>query len=392
MIRVAYVVDHLHMGGAQRHLLQVAAGLDKEAYEPEIWSCAAVPGELAERFHSLGVPVHSFGIESTLISPRTLGACRRVASQWRNRGIHIVHGYLFEGNLLGALAGRLARCPVVLASKRSLDRYKRRDHLVAAWLTNHLAHRVTVNAEAVRDLVIEHERCPADKIINIPNGVPLAPAQDITTTPAGSRDGLQVGMVGRLGWKKGYEHALRAFAHVSQAHPGARLDIIGDGDLRDELPALARELGLADSVRFLGQRDDVAERMRGFDCYVLSSVIEGMPNALLEAMAQGCAAVTTSAGGSAEVVEDGKSGLVVPPGDADRLAEAISRVLQDPAFAKELGTAARERVFGRFSEPAMLQALDSLYREELARAGFKEKRPQADVSSEAALSETAPLR
>jgi glycosyltransferase involved in cell wall biosynthesis len=132
--------------------------------------------------------------------------------------------------------------------------------------------------------------------------------------------------------------------------------------------------------------------MRGFDCYVLSSVIEGMPNALLEAMAQGCAAVTTSAGGSGEVVEDGKSGLVVPPGDADRLAEAISRVLQDPVFAQELGTAARERVFGRFSEPAMLQALDSLYREELARAGFKEKRPQADVSSEAALSKTAPLR
>jgi glycosyltransferase involved in cell wall biosynthesis len=392
MIRVAYVVDHLHMGGAQRHLLQVAAGLDKEVYEPEIWSCAAAPGELAERFHSLGVPVHSFGIESTLISPRTLAACRRVASQWRNRGIQIVHGYLFEGNLLGALAGRLARCPVVIASKRSLDRYKRRDHLVAAWLTNYLAHRVTVNAEAVRDLIIEHERCPADKIINIPNGVPLGPAQDSTTTPAGSKHGLQVGMVGRLGWKKGYEHALRAFAQVTQRHPESRLDIIGDGDLREELPALARELGLADRVRFLGQRDDVAERMRGFDCYVLSSVIEGMPNALLEAMAQGCAAVTTSAGGSGEVVEDGKSGLVVPPGDADRLAEAISRVLQDPVFAQELGTAARERVFGRFSEPAMLQALDSLYREELARAGFKEKRPQADVSSEAALSKTAPLR
>ena len=199
-------------------------------------------------------------------------------------------------------------------------------------------------------------------------------------------------MVGRLGWKKGYEHALRAFARVSQTHPGARLDIIGDGDLRDELPALARELGLAHSVRFLGQRDDVAERMRGFDCYVLSSVIEGMPNALLEAMAQGCAAVTTSAGGSAEVVEDGKSGLVVPPGDADRLADAISRILQDRVFAQEMGKAARERVFGRFSEPAMLQALDGLYREELARAGFKEKHPQADVSSEAALSETAPLR
>ena len=392
MIRIAYVVDHLHMGGAQRHLLQVTAGLDREAYEAEIWSCAAVPGELAERFDALGVPVHSFGIESTLISPRTLAACRRVAGQWRSRGVHIVHGYLFEGNLLGAIAGRLAGCPVVIASKRSLDRYKRRDHLIAAWLTNHLAHRVTVNAEAVRALVLEHERCPAGKIINIPNGVPLTGAGDNGRPASGSKDGLQVGMVGRLGWKKGYDHALRAFDRVRQEHPGARLDIIGDGDLREELPALARELGLGESVRFLGQRDDVAERMRQFDCYVLSSIIEGMPNALVEAMAQGCAAVPTSAGGSAEVVEDGKSGLVVPPGEPERLAEAICRILQDPAFAKELGDSARERVFTQFSETAMLSALDTLYREALSQSGFKEKRPQTDVSSRAGLSKTSPLR
>lgn len=375
MIRVAYVIDHLRVGGAQRHLLEVVRGLDRDAYDLEMWSAAADPGDLAAVFEREGVPVRSFGISGTMMSPRTLSAVRRVAADFRARGVHVVHGYLFEGNFLAALTGRLAGAPVTLVSKRSLDRYGRFDRRAAAWLSNRLASRVTVNAAAVREITIEHERCAPERIVTIPNGVALPSVGGAATASGQSADprgnGPLVGMVGRLSWKKGYAFALAAAVKLKERIPGVRFDIVGDGEQRRELEESAQRLGLADTVRFLGQRRDVPELMRTFDCYVLSSVIEGMPNALLEAMALGLPVVTTSAGGSAEVVCDGESGLVVPPRDPDALANAVERVLRDADFARRIAASGERRVRENFSLDAMLRAFDGLYRAELARAGLQ---------------------
>lgn len=375
MIRVAYVIDHLRVGGAQRHLLEVVRGLDPGRYALEMWTASAEPGDLAPVFERSGVPVRSFGIRSTMLSWRTIGAVRRVAAELAGRGVHVVHGYLFEGNLLAALVGRAARLPVTLVSKRSLDRYDRLDRRAGAWLSNQLADRVLVNAEAVRDVVIEHERCSPGRIDLIPNGVALptsldAPGTDACDEPDPRGDGPLVGMVGRLSWKKGYEHAIDAARLLAERIPGLRFDVVGDGPLRGALEQRVRDAGLEGTVRFLGQRRDVPDLMRRFDCFVLSSVIEGMPNALLEAMALGRPVVTTSAGGSAEVVVDGESGLVVPPGDAAALATAVERVLRDPTLARALGARGERRVRERFSLEAMLAAIDSLYARQLARAGI----------------------
>jgi len=351
-------------------------GLDRDVWQPEMWTASAKLGDLAPVFEQEGVPVRSFGIEKTLVSPRTFAAAARVARDFRARDVAVVHGYLFEGNLLAALAGRLGRRPVTLVSKRSLDRYDRADRRLAAALSNRLADRVTVNATAVGDLVAEHEWCPASKIVRIPNGVAL-PSRPATTASgvAARRDRPPVvGMVGRLGWKKGYEHALRAAAIVRDAIPGVRFDIVGEGAQRSELEQLCGSLGLGETVRFLGQRRDVPELVAGFDCYMLSSVIEGMPNALLEAMALRRPVVTTSAGGSAEVVEDGVSGLIVAPGDAGALARAVIRILEDPALAERLAAAGERRVRQDFDLSAMLGSIDALYRAELSRAGVRVSR------------------
>ncbi len=391
MIRIAYVIDHLRMGGAQRHLLQVVRRLDRRRYAPEMWTTSADRGELAADFEAEGVPVRSFEIESTLMSLRTLTACRRVAQDWRTRDIHIVHAYLFEGNLLATIAGRLAKRPVILISKRSLDRYERWDHRAAAWWCNRTATRVLVNAISVRNVVLEHEGCSPSVIEHIPNGVPLPDPTQIPEAPTPEidprGDGPLVGMVGRLGWKKGYEYALQAFAQLRDRVPGLRVDIVGDGDLRQELEAQAKELGLEGTIRFLGQQTDVARRMSTFDCYVLSSVIEGMPNALLEAMALGRPVVTTSAGGSAEVAIDGESGLVVPPRDADALSSAIERVLTEELLSERISRGAASRVKSQFSERAMLTALDTLYRREMTAAGLKAETARVEQSSGTAAGE-----
>lgn len=368
MVRIAYLVDHLNVGGAQSHLLQVVRGLDRDAWQPEMWTASTDPGDLAGAFEDAGAPVRSFGIDATMMSPATLSAAASVARDLRQRDVRIVHGYLFEGNVLAGLVGRLGRLPLTIVSKRSLDRYDRVDRRIAAALSNRMADVVTVNAAAVRDLVAEHEWYPARRMALIPNGVAL-PARPADAPGRPGKQGPVVGMVGRLGWKKGYPHAVRAASIVRKRVPGVRFDIVGDGAMRGELEAQVRQAGLDDTVRFLGQRRDVADLMAGFDCYALSSVIEGMPNALLEAMASGLPVITTSAGGSAEVVVDGESGLVVPPGDADALADAIVRVLADGDLARRLGAAAEVRARSRFSLEAMLGALDRLYRNGLARAG-----------------------
>jgi glycosyltransferase involved in cell wall biosynthesis len=383
MIRVAYMIDHLHVGGAQRHLLEVVRGLDRDRYALEMWTASPEPGDLGPVFDRLGVPVRSFDIRGTMLHPRTFAAIHRVARELRRRDVHVAHGYLFEGNFLAALVGRYGRLPVTLVSKRSLDRYTRVDRRLAAALSNVLADRVLVNATAVRRIVVEHEWCAERRIQMIPNGaaLPLVAADEPTSVkapdPRGS--GPLVGMVGRLNWKKGYEYALDAAALLRDRLPGLRFDIVGDGSMRAELEERARGAGLADTVRFLGQRRDVPELMRGFDCFALSSIIEGMPNALLEAMALGRPVVTTSAGGSAEVVVDGESGFVVPPRDARALADAIERVLRDPALAARLGEAAARRVRENFSLEAMLSALDALYRGEVARAGIAVPDPAPHV-------------
>jgi glycosyltransferase involved in cell wall biosynthesis len=382
MIRIAFVIDHLKVGGAQRHLVEVVRGLDRRVYAPEMWTAAAQPGDLAPVFERLGAPVRSFGIRSTMLHTRTLGAVSRVALELRRRDVQVVHGYLFEGNFLAALVGRRGRRPVTLVSKRSLDRYGRPDRRAAAWLSNRLADRVLVNATAVREIVVDHEWCRSDKIDLIPNGVdlPVRARGASRSSPDARGDGPLVGMVGRLGWKKGYEHALEAFALLRDRVPGLRVDIVGDGSLRAEIESRIETLGLGDTVQLLGQRSDVPACLERFDCFVLSSIIEGMPNALLEAMAMSLPVVTTSAGGSAEVVEDGVSGLVVPPANPAALADAVGRLLADPALASRLAQAAERRVREHYSLDAMIRSMDGLYRRELARAGIHVPTPSAGAN------------
>jgi len=209
-------------------------------------------GDLAVVFERAGIPVRSFGITGTMLSPRTLASARRTARELAQRDVQVVHGYLFEGNFLAALVGRLARTPVTLVSKRSLDRYGRVDRRLAAWLSNQLADRVTVNAIAVRDVVQKHEWCAPARMVMIPNGVALPAsgepsARQEADDPRGN--GPLVGMVGRLSWKKGYEFALDAAALLRERVPGLRFDIVGDGELRQELEARAQHLGLDGTVR-----------------------------------------------------------------------------------------------------------------------------------------------
>jgi glycosyltransferase involved in cell wall biosynthesis len=175
-----------------------------------------------------------------------------------------------------------------------------------------------------------------------------------------------IGAISRLAWKKGIRHLIEATPYILESAPDAHVVIAGDGPLRAELEANADALGVRDRVLFLGSRADTIELMAAFDVFVLPSVVEGMSNALLEAMAVGRPVVVTDVGGNPEVVVDGETGLVVPPADPHQLAASIVKLLEAPELAAEMGAAGRRRVLEHYQIDVMTRRIEELYEELLA--------------------------
>jgi glycosyltransferase involved in cell wall biosynthesis len=281
--------------------------------------------------------------------------------------IDIVHGYLMEGNLLSSLAGFIAGVRIRITSKRSLERYNRKQLLVVK-LSNLLSHKVTVVSNAVSQFVQEFEACPATKIAVIPNGV----HPNIDSADAGDhadfrqylaipKDAFVVGTVARFGWKKGYEYFVQAAAMVARELPSVRFVGLGDGPLKQEIEALADRLGVSDHVVFPGWERDVRQKVALFDVYLCTSIIEGMSNALLEAMAERRPVIATAVGGNRETVRDGVTGYLVPPADPAALARRILELAGDPQLAERMGRAGRASVLEDYSVDRMMARMEDLY-------------------------------
>ena len=229
-----------------------------------------------------------------------------------------------------------------------------------------LTDAVVADSEKVRRGLIA-QGLPAHRIRTIVNGI---------DTERLGRDGLSgrkrtelalygtsiIGTVGRLVPVKDQATLLAAFAAVREAFPGVTLVLVGDGPERSALECQAHALGIRPHVRFLGERTDVAELVHLFDVFVLSSVSEGMPLTVLEAMAAGRPVVATNVGGLPEVVEHGATGLLVPAGDPRAMAEAIAKLLREPGVRARMGEAGRQRARSLFDVQHMVQAYETAYR------------------------------
>ncbi len=181
-----------------------------------------------------------------------------------------------------------------------------------------------------------------------------------------------VGTVTRLSAQKAPLDFVRAAATVAQSRPDVWFVMVGDGDLRPQVEALASMLGIRDRLVLTGLRRDVPELMAAFDIFVLSSLWEGLPRVLPQAMATGLPIVATAADGTAEAVEQGVNGILTPPGEPKMLAGMVLQLLQNPALAQQMGAAGLARV-AAFSDTRMVAQIDALYRELLAAKGVKGK-------------------
>ncbi len=348
-IRVLFVVGNFVAGGAERHLLELWGRLDRSAFEIEI-ACFRREGQFREEVEALGWPVRELAIGTRLYGPSGV------------RGLaDVIHGFLFGPNLLAALAGRLARVPVVVVSKRNVDEFETPRQVAV----QRFAHRLATHAPAVSETVAETVVAlgvPRDRITVIPNGVDVARFAAAGAPHAGGNGAPVVGSVGCLAPRKDYGTLLAALARLAGDGRRFRAVLVGDGPERGPLERQAAALGLGDRVVFLGERPDVERLLPTMDVFALSSREEGIPNALLEAMAAGRPSVATAVGGTPEVLDDGETGWLVPPGDPAALARALGEALGDPREAERRGAAARHAVETRMGIDAMVRRYEAFYR------------------------------
>jgi glycosyltransferase involved in cell wall biosynthesis len=293
---------------------------------------------------------------------------------------HIVHTHMAKAGTAGRLAAKLARVPIIVHTfhGHTFHSYwgpvKSAVFLQIERTLGAMTDRVIAVNDVQRADIAKYGVAPLQKIQTIPLGLEIEPLLQAEQYRGRLRaelgiaaDQPLIGIVARLVPIKAHEVFLTAAAKVRAAMPSATFLIVGDGERRAELEALARSLGIADATRFLGWREDMREVNADLDVAALCSNNEGSPVALIEAMAAARPVVSTRVGGVPDVVHDGVSGLLVPAGDADAFADALLQLLRDPARAAAFGQAGREAVYPRHSSGRLVQDIERLYLD-LARA------------------------
>lgn len=360
VLRVTYVVPDLGIGGAERHVTTLMAGLDRERFAPSV-VCLGREGELFASLAADGVPAVALGRnrrEALVCLVELVRELRRASPD-----VLIVRGYNAE--VLGRVAAVLARVPRVVVWVHNCGDLEPRG--LVRRLTDRVLDPVTDAYYGVAHAQIaylEHElRYPAWKIRIIHNGVDPAPfphpAEAVRVELGLAEEDPVVGILAALRPEKDHETFLRAAALVVERHPAARFLVVGGGPRRAALEGLALELGIADRVVFTGARSDVPAVLAAMDVFVLSSfTIECFPMALLEAMASSRPAVCTAVGGVPELLDDGVTGYLVPPRDPEALAGQLDPLLRSRELRRRLGAAARARVESNFTLAGSIRATE----------------------------------
>jgi len=364
------VIGELGKGGAEYQLYELLRGLDRTRWDPTVFSLAA-GGYWAEPMRALGVPVHELAARGSA----DVGRLRRLRQALRAHAPDVLHTVLWSGNSYGRLAAIGLGIPLVITAERNVIERPRWQIAVERAL-DRMTDTYLVNCRAIADGLVRREGLPARKMRVVLNGIDLRTLPPFSTDRAAARAALGfaparrlVAQVGRLAPQKDWPTFLGAAAEVATAVPDVDFLVVGQGEQRADLEALAGRLGLGDRVRFLGLRHDVPALLGAVDVMALTSLYEGLPNVVIEAMAAGAVAVATDVGGTGELVRHEHTGLLLRPRDVDGTAAAIRRVLDDAALAGRLARAARGFVESALSFETMVANTTAVYGERLEALG-----------------------
>jgi L-malate glycosyltransferase len=357
-LRVAHMGTETGWRGGEQQQAWLATGLCDRGH-----SCLMIcnsRGEMSRRAPELGLETHPVRVrgEVGIFSiTGTAAALRRFKPQ-------ILHLHDAHAVLIGSLAAKLARTPAVVVSRRVDFRINSR------WKYTWAIDRIIAISEAIRVVLLE---CgvPAEKLSVVHSGIDLSRFENLPAREEARRrlglepDQLALGCVAALTDHKGHRFLLEAWPRIVGAHPSARLLLAGSGELEAELKSQVARLGIDSSVRFLGYEQDVVGLLAALDMFVLGSHLEGLCTSLMDALAAGLPVVATTAGGIPEVIENGRTGVLVPPREPQALGGAVIELLADRERMVALGSAGRQSS-GRFDRNAMVDGTLKIYAEVLS--------------------------
>ena len=356
---ILYLIGQLTRGGAERQLYNLLVNLKPHATVVSL-SQGGYWGE----------PIRRLGHQVIELERRRHGEVRRlleVVHLIRTLEPDLVHLFL-DGvsGLYGRLGALLAGRGQVIVGQRSHPMHHPLWYrLMLPWLNRRVV-AVVCNSQATRDYVLEHRLAAPSKVLVIPNGIEVDRFQNDSFSEewpwsASWRGKPIVGTVGHLTHPKSPETFIQVAARIHERQPDVRFAIVGDGPLRPQVQHLTVSLAVAEIVRLMGERQDVPRLLRAMDVFVLTSRSEGMPNAVMEAMASGLPCVVTDTGGCRELVANGETGYVVPVGAVDALADKVLHLLANDEVRRNMGQQARLHVEQQFGMEAMVRRYWELY-------------------------------
>jgi glycosyltransferase involved in cell wall biosynthesis len=368
-ISVLFIIKPERGAGAEMVLVEAAARLNPDRFQvicglltPDAEQI--IPGRLAT------LDFHLPGLNGWVWLRFFFHLCWVI---YRHR-VDLIHVNSYVPGNYARLAAALMQVPIVIDHWHGFTRFNLKRRLICRVLGRFTDLSIAVS-RGVRDYLVRQGGLNPAKVRVVANGVDVAAIDAARPGPVvrrelGLPEGLPlIGLVGRLDhWGKGHKELFSAMAQIRERHPVHAL-IVGGGRREAEVRQLAESLGLGGEVHFLGQRRDVPDLLNAMDIFVLPSYSEGVSLALLEAMAAGLPVIATAVGGLPEVVEHDKTGLLIPPRDAEALAGALTRLLADPAWARELGDHARDHVREHFSLDHLGREINEIY-EELVEKKF----------------------
>ena len=358
-IRLAHVIDDLRVGGAERHFVSMLNTIDCESRIAVFFGQTPTEASFYDTL-DLAIEQHFLRIRR----PRLPVDILRLAVMLRRSRCNVVHTHMFWANLYGSVAAKLAGIPVVVTTEHGENSWKRGYH---RWLERNVISRLVSRRFCVSTAILQKrrdlDRIPADLLVRTANGTPIPPIVPEKTV----QESITIGAVGRFVRPKDYPLLLAAAVKLRNKGHHFRLYIVGDGPDMESIKSLIRKLELTDIIVLPGLVTDVRSYYNNFDIYVSSSLSEGQPIALLEAMAHQLPVVATAVGAVAETVQDGVCGIIVPRKNVDALAEALEKLIVDKQLRRRFAQNARRRVEEKYSIESVAKFYVSSYRDLLSQ-------------------------
>ncbi|MCG2711506.1 MAG: glycosyltransferase family 4 protein [Candidatus Omnitrophica bacterium] len=368
---ILYMIDVFHtMAGAEKNLFETVSMLDHEKFNVIV--VCLKRADLAGLLREQGIEVIDLNLER-IYSPYALIKALDLIEIIKKNKVKIVVTCHEGSDFYGSIIAKIAKVPAIISNRRDMGYKLKKRHIYIYRIVNKLFTRIIVVSQAVKNIICAREGVKEGKIAVIYNGVDINAFNESFNLEAikqsfniGGQEKI-IGMIAGVRPIKGYEYFIEAANLILKRTNKAKFLIVGWYDKQDEyykkLKKLIGEYGIEDKIIFTGGRSDIPEMLALIDIFVLSSINEGFPNAVIEAMAAGKPVVATNSGGTSEAIVDGEMGILVEPRNPNLLAEAVLTLLGDKGMRDDMGRAGKQRAMQLFNKDAMIKNIENLFEE-----------------------------